>query len=76
MRHRHERIQALIRDIAEGTGATRDVAAAELERLARAERAYVMAEFLADGILWLARLPHRIFEWLLAHPTRRRSRHL
>ncbi len=32
----------------------------DMERLARAERAMVIGEALAEGILWLARLPQHI----------------
>jgi hypothetical protein len=32
----------------------------ERERLARVERARVIGELVADGILWVARLPRRL----------------
>lgn len=34
----------------------------ERERLARVERARVIGELVADGILWVARLPRRLAE--------------
>ena len=37
----------------------------ERERLARAERARVIGELVADGILWVARLPRRLADLAL-----------
>jgi hypothetical protein len=73
MRSHNARRDALIRDIADLTSPTRDVSLAALERMARTERAYVMGEFLADGIIWLFRLPRRVAEWALPHPINRGS---
>jgi hypothetical protein len=44
----------------------------ERERLARAERARVIGELVADGIVWVARLPRRLAElaWFAAPKQR------
>jgi hypothetical protein len=44
----------------------------ERERLARVERARVIGELVADGILWVARLPRRLAElaWFAAPKQR------
>jgi hypothetical protein len=33
----------------------------QMEQLARAERSMMLGELIADGFLWLARLPSRLF---------------
>jgi hypothetical protein len=44
----------------------------ERERLARAERARVIGELVADGIVWVARLPRRLADLaLMAAPKQR-----
>ena len=44
----------------------------ERERLARVERARVIGELVADGILWVARLPRRLADlvWFAAPKQR------
>jgi hypothetical protein len=44
----------------------------ERERFARVERARVIGELVADGILWVARLPRRLAElaWFAAPKQR------
>ena len=44
----------------------------ERERFARAERARVIGELIADGIVWVARLPRRLADlaWFAAPKQR------
>ncbi len=48
------------------------LSALERERLARVERARVIGELVADGILWVARLPRRLADlaWFAAPKQR------
>jgi hypothetical protein len=59
----------------ESTGTSIEISSLSLierERLARAERARVIGELVADGILWVARLPRRLADlaWFAAPKQR------